>query len=81
MAAPVEIFISYAQADEKLRRQLDNHLVGLRRRGLVSTWYDHLILPGSIWSGEIATHIKAAVQNNFAKMRMFLIMSLWQIPR
>jgi hypothetical protein len=24
---------------------------------------------------------KALVQNNFAKMRMFCIMSLWQIPQ
>ncbi len=33
---PVTIFYSYAHEDEKLRQQLETHLSGLRRQGLVS---------------------------------------------
>jgi hypothetical protein len=29
----------------------------------------------------VASRAMALVQNNFAKMRMFCIMSLWQIPQ
>ena len=39
---PVEIFCSYAHKDESLMQELEIHLSGLKRQGLISTWHDRL---------------------------------------
>ena len=39
LPAPVEVFYSYADADEDLRSELDKHLSQLRRDGLITTWH------------------------------------------
>jgi len=52
-AESVNVFVSYAHEDEKLRRELDQHLKGLERTGVVRTWHDRLIVPGQSWAGEI----------------------------
>jgi hypothetical protein len=56
----VEIFISYAPEDEKLREKLVTHLATLKRQGLVNLWYDHKIAPGFDHEEEMNQHLKAA---------------------
>lgn len=57
---PVTIFISYSHLDEEYRSDLDKHLSGLKRRGLVSIWHDRRIGPGREWAGEIDDNLNAA---------------------
>lgn len=47
-------FISYSHADDKRRDRLHEHLVMLRREGLLQEWSDHEILPGDTLSAEIS---------------------------
>src|SRR5260370_14011943 len=56
----VTIFYSYAHEDEKLRQQLETHLSGLRRQGLVSEWHDRQIVPGTEWAYAINEHLNTA---------------------
>jgi len=51
-AKTIEIFCSYAHSDkdEGLRKELWEHLSLLERQGLVKTWYDRQILPGTDWA-------------------------------
>jgi len=57
---PVEVFISYAHADEVLRNQLGKHLSILQREGIISAWHDRIITAGSEWKGEIDQHLESA---------------------
>jgi hypothetical protein len=57
---PVEIFCSYANADEAWLRKLETHLSLLKRQGLISFWYDRLIAPGTDWAKTIDTHLETA---------------------
>jgi hypothetical protein len=41
------LFFSYSHADESLRDELEKHLSGLRRHGVISSWHDRLITAGS----------------------------------
>ena len=59
-ASPVTLFYSYAHEDEALRDELENHLSLLRRQGIISSWYDRQIVPGTDWSREIDVHLNAA---------------------
>ena len=59
-AVVVEVFCSYASADEDWRQKLETHLSLLRRQGLVSLWYDQLIRPGADWVEAIDTHLEKA---------------------
>jgi hypothetical protein len=56
----VTVFVSYSHADEELRRQLDVHLAGLRRQGVVNIWHDRKILAGQEFSNEIDEALSAA---------------------
>ncbi|WP_437722520.1 TIR domain-containing protein [Sorangium sp. So ce861] len=47
IGTPTRIFISYAREDEPFLNQLEEHLAGLRRRGLIETWSSRKILPGT----------------------------------
>ncbi len=58
--APLEIFISYAHADEALRKELGKHLSLLQQHGLIASWYDRLIPTGVEWSDEIDAHLNSA---------------------
>ena len=42
----VEIFCSYAHEDKPFLDELQKHLSLSQRQGLITTWYDRLILPG-----------------------------------
>jgi hypothetical protein len=54
---PVSVFISYAHADERLRKKLGKHLSVLERQGLISTWHDRMIMAGTEWEGLIDSHL------------------------
>jgi tetratricopeptide (TPR) repeat protein len=43
----IDIFISYHQKDEALLRKLEKHLSVLRKQGLISTWHQGQIVPGT----------------------------------
>jgi internalin A len=59
-AAPLRLFISYAHQDETLRGELETHLKLLQRRGLIATWQDRKISPGTAWQEQIDRHLKSA---------------------
>ncbi len=57
---PVTMFISYAHEDEQLLKALKTHLEGLRRQGLIDTWFDRKIGAGKEWAWEIDNHFLSA---------------------
>ena len=58
--APIEIFCSYAHEDEPLCHELEKHLSLLKRQGLISTWYDRQIIPGTDWAQTIDIHLESS---------------------
>jgi TIR domain-containing protein len=54
------LFFSYAHADEDLRDQLETHLSGLRRQGIISSWHDRRIIAGTDIGHAIDSHIDTA---------------------
>ena len=46
-------FMSYSHADEALRNELEKHLAGLFRQGVITTWHDRRIAPGEELHGQI----------------------------
>ncbi len=53
-------FISYAHADERYLKNLQDHLAVLKRQRLVSVWYDREIDGGDEWDEEIRKQLFAA---------------------
>jgi hypothetical protein len=58
--APLEVFISYAHADQALKDELLKHLSPLKRRGLVEHWHDRQIDAGAEWAEEIDARLESA---------------------
>lgn len=56
----ISLFYSYAHVDEKLRDELDKHLVLLRRKGLIAPWHDRNISAGTEWADQIDQHLNTA---------------------
>jgi TIR domain/AAA domain len=56
----VSVFLSYAHEDEPLLRKLETHLSLLKRQGLISTWYDRQIVPGTNWAKVIDERLELA---------------------
>lgn len=54
------LFYSYSSRDEVFRKQLDTHLAGLRRQGVIEPWSFRKILAGSEWKSEIDENLEAA---------------------
>ena len=54
------LFFSYSHVDENLRDQLEIHLAGLRRQGLISSWHDRRIMAGENFGDAIDNHIDTA---------------------
>lgn len=54
------IFISYAHADEELKKELDKHLKILRRSGKVETWNDRELIAGQEWDEVIMSELNKA---------------------
>jgi hypothetical protein len=52
--------MSYSHADEELRDELEKHLAGLRRQGVISTWHDRRIGPGEELHGQISDQLNEA---------------------
>ncbi len=59
-APAAQIFLSYAHEDESLREALSTHLSPLKRQGLVVTWHDRKIPPGTEWEDEIDRELEKA---------------------
>src|SRR5713101_1687731 len=57
---PIEVFYAYSHKDEGLRDELETHLAILKRRGVVSGWYDRRISGGMEWVDEISDHLNKA---------------------
>jgi hypothetical protein len=47
---PVEVFYSYAEADEPLCKELEKHLALLRQQGVVTEWH-HCKIVGNLSGG------------------------------
>src|SRR5690349_18201713 len=60
MPGPIEVFVSYAHADEPFRVELGKHLAMLRRHNVISLWHDRMIGAGTEWKGEIDDHLNSA---------------------
>src|SRR5262249_38276261 len=55
-----ELFYCYARKDRLLLKELHTSLAGLRHSGLITTWHDGDILPGTFWKQAIKTHLESA---------------------
>ena len=56
----LRLFISYSHEDEKMKNELDKHLVMLKRSGKVEVWNDRKLVAGQEWDNEIKREMKAA---------------------
>ena len=56
----IEVFFSYAHADEPLRDKLATHLTLLERQGVIRPWHDRQIVAGTDWRGQVDHHIESA---------------------
>ncbi len=56
----MNVFFSYAHADEDLRDELGTHFALLKRSGKIHTWHDREILPGDSWTGAIDDNLETA---------------------
>ena len=59
-AHPVEVFYSYAHADEDFRVELVKHLRLLERQGVITGWHDRNISAGTEWKDAIDEHLESA---------------------
>lgn len=60
VANGLTVFFSYAHKDEKLRKELEKHLSGLRQKHAINGWHYGKINAGSEWKKEIDTHLSQA---------------------
>ena len=56
----LEVFLSYAHQDQQFRNELDKHLSNLRRQGIISSWSDGDIAPGTEWRRQVMNHLDTA---------------------
>src|SRR5262245_9584973 len=56
----IEVFFSYAHADEALRDELARHLRLMEWQGIIAGWHDRRIPPGGEWAGAIDAHLQRA---------------------
>lgn len=57
---PLHLFISYAHEDDPYRRELETHLIALKRQGLIKIWSDRAIEAGQEWEKSISEQLEAA---------------------
>jgi len=55
-----KLFYCYAREDRALRDELDTHLSMFRHQGLITSWSDREISPGSEWKEAIDTQLNSA---------------------
>ena len=53
----ISIFISYAHADEDIKKELDKQLTPLKRSGKIETWNDRELVAGQEWDEVIITEL------------------------
>jgi TIR domain-containing protein len=58
---PVEVFYSYSHKDEEFLDKLITHLSLLKRKGIITGWYDRQISAGTEWKDRIDEHLESAV--------------------
>lgn len=56
----ITLFYSYAEEDEAHRKNLENHLSIIRRRGLITDWNFRKISAGRAWDTEISQQLEDA---------------------
>lgn len=56
----LKIFFSYSHKDEDIRDEIETHLSLLRRQGIIDTWHDRKIIPGTEFDKEIHKEISNA---------------------
>jgi hypothetical protein len=56
----LEVFVSYAHEDRKLRDKLAKHLSNLRNQQIITDWFDGDIIEGTEWEPQILTHLQNA---------------------
>tara|TARA_R110000787_G_scaffold67400_1_gene150986 strand:+ start:461 stop:1555 length:1095 start_codon:yes stop_codon:yes gene_type:complete len=54
----MRLFISYSHKDEQYKDQLETQLSILKRKNVVSSWYDRKITAGQEWKGEIDNNLE-----------------------
>ncbi len=57
---PLNIYISYAWADEFLEQRVQAHLQTLQQRTLITIWHTGMISAGKDWRQEIDSHLQNA---------------------
>jgi hypothetical protein len=60
MKDPLSLFCSYAHEDESHRLLMRQHLAPMQREGLIETWDDLELVPGTEWDATIAAQLQAA---------------------
>jgi hypothetical protein len=53
-------FYSYSSVDEEYQRELEKHLISLKRQGLIRDWSNHKIEPGNVREKEIEKRLEEA---------------------
>lgn len=59
-APKLKLFISYSHEDEKMKHDLDKHLIMLKRSGKVEVWNDRQLIAGEEWDSGIKKEIQQA---------------------
>lgn len=57
---PIEFFFFYVSEDKKVRTDLQKHLWQSMRMGLITWWYEEMLLPGQSKDWEIKAHLDRA---------------------
>jgi tetratricopeptide (TPR) repeat protein len=57
---PVEVFYSYSHKDEEFIEKLIPHLSLLKRKGVITGWYDRQISAGTEWKNRIHERLESA---------------------
>jgi hypothetical protein len=57
---PIDVFISYAQQDDLLRRELESHLAPLKRARVIAGWHPGRIGPGEAREASLAARLERA---------------------
>lgn len=55
-----KVFISYSQKDIEYLKQLETHLIMLKRNRFIATWTDRQLIPGEAWDGKIKQELSNA---------------------
>src|SRR4051812_26171595 len=61
MTITVEVYVSYSTKDQRLWEELENHLIPLQRKGLITLWDSNKpVSGGASRSSEITSHLNTA---------------------